>query len=264
MRDLKNLAADISDGCHGRAYYAQTDFFQVKIYAQADFCLSATHGNVPIMTIEQKIRAIMRATGWKQQRLAEHFNVSQSTVNRWLSGSEPEGHRRDAINETYENVVDNAPRGEGGTNIPVMGYLGAGAEVEPDYEQVPPDGLDQVQIPFPVPDDMIAFAVKGISMMPVFKPGTVIVVYRDQKKPIEAFYGLEAAVRTVDGKRFIKTITRGSRPNTVTLTSWNDPSPIEDQRLEWIGEIFAVLPPAALRKVEKQGGIQGQFGLKTG
>lgn len=215
------------------------------------------------MTIEQKIRAIMKATGWKQQKLAEHFDVSQSTVNRWLAGSEPEGHRRDAINATYDRVVDHGPTDASGAEIPVMGYLGAGAEVEPDYEQVPPEGLDQVQIPFSVPDDMIAFTVSGISMMPVFKPGTVIVVYREQKKPIEAFYGIEAAVRTAEGRRFIKTITRGSRPNTVTLTSWNDPAPIEDQRLEWIGEIFAVLPPAALRKVDKQGGIQGQLGLKT-
>ncbi|TPJ75821.1 helix-turn-helix transcriptional regulator [Mesorhizobium sp. B2-6-3] len=57
------------------------------------------------MTIEDKIRAIMKATGWKQQKLAEHFRVSQSTVNRWLSGAEPEGPRRDAINETYAERV---------------------------------------------------------------------------------------------------------------------------------------------------------------
>lgn len=215
------------------------------------------------MTIEQKIRAIMKATGWKQQKLAEHFDVSQSTVNRWLAGSEPEGHRRDAINATYDSVVDHGPPDASGAEIPVMGYLGAGAEVEPDYEQVPPEGLDQVLLPFPVPDDMVAFTVSGLSMMPVFKPGTVIVVYREQKKPIEAFYGLEAAVRTAEGRRFIKTITRGAKPGKVNLTSWNDPAPIEDQTLEWIGEIFAVLPPAALRKIDRQGGIQGQLGLKT-
>lgn len=210
------------------------------------------------MKIEKKIRAIMAATGWKQQKLAEHFHVSQSTVNRWLAGSEPEGHRRDAINEAYESLVDHTPAETGGTEIPVMGYLGAGAEVEPDYEQVPPEGLDQVHIPFPVPDDMIAFIVRGLSMMPVYRPDTVIIVYREQHKPIEAFYGMDAAVRTADGRRFIKTITRGARPNTVTLTSWNDPTPIEDQMLEWIGEVFAVLPPAALRKVERHNGLQGQ------
>ncbi|WP_315975662.1 XRE family transcriptional regulator [Phyllobacterium sp. A18/5-2] len=65
--------------------------------------------------------------------------------------------------------------------VPVMGYLGAGAEVEPDYEQVPPEGIDHVEIPFPLPDEMIAFKVRGDSMLPVFKDGAVIVVYREQK-----------------------------------------------------------------------------------
>lgn len=55
--------------------------------------------------MEQKIRAIMKATSWTQQHVAERFQVSQSTVNRWLRGSEPEGHRRDAINATYDQFV---------------------------------------------------------------------------------------------------------------------------------------------------------------
>jgi phage repressor protein C with HTH and peptisase S24 domain len=143
-----------------------------------------------------------------------------------------------------------------------MGYLGAGAEVEPDYEQVPPEGLEHITIPFPLPDDMIAFKVRGVSMLPVFKPDAIIIVHRDQKKPLESFYGEEAAVRTSDGRRFIKTITRGTSNGTVNLMSWNDPAPIENVRLEWIGEIFAVLPPAAIRKIERNGGIQGQLRLK--
>lgn len=263
MSDLENFPADVSDSAHNDAYYAQTDSLQADFYAQADFCLSARRGSVLGMTMEEKIRAIMKATGWKQQKLAEHFEVSQSTVNRWLSGSEPEGHRRDAINDTFERVVDNASVGSEMTEVPVMGYLGAGAEVEPDYEQVPPEGMEQVTIPFALPDDMIAFRVRGVSMMPVFRPDAVIIVHRDQKKPLESFYGEEAAVRTADGRRFIKTITRGTIPGTVNLMSWNDPSPIENQRLVWIGEIFAVLPPAAVKKIERQGGVQGLLRLKT-
>lgn len=149
--------------------------------------------------------------------------------------------------------------------VPVMGYLGAGAEVEPEYEQVPPEGLDQIQIPFQMPDDMIAFKVRGESMLPVYKDGAVIITYREQKKPLQAFYGEEAAVRTSDGRRFIKTIMRG-QDDTVNLLSHNA-SPIEGVRLEWIGEIFAVIPPGALRSVgksvEKEGGIQGQLKLRA-
>ena len=162
-------------------------------------------------------------------------------MTQWLDGVEP------------------PPRGN--EIIPVMGYIGAGAEVEPEAEQVPPDGLDQVEIPFPLPDDMVAFKVDGISMLPVYRPGTILVVYRHQKKPIESFFGIEAAVRTGNGRRYIKTITRGTHPNTVNLMSFNADM-IENVRLEWIGEIFAVLPPAAVRRVARQGGIQGQLRIR--
>lgn len=91
----------------------------------------------------------------------------------------------------------------GAPSVPLVGYLGAGAEVLPEFEQVPPEGLEQIEIPFPLPEEMVAFKVRGISMLPVFKDGTIIVVYRDQKKPLESFYGEEAAVRTDDGRRFI-------------------------------------------------------------
>ena len=144
--------------------------------------------------------------------------------------------------------------------VPIMGYLGAGAEVEPEFEQVPPEGLDQVDLPFPVPDDMIAFKVVGNSMLPVYKPDHIIVVYREQRKPIESFYGLEAAVRTSKGRRYIKTIERGI--GGVFLRSWNDMEPIGPVSLEWIGEIFVTMPPAAVKRIHRQGGIQGQLSFR--
>lgn len=151
--------------------------------------------------------------------------------------------------------------GPGSTpTVPLVGYLGAGAEVLPEFEQVPPEGLEQIEIPFPLPEEMVAFKVRGISMLPVFKDGTIIVVYREQKKPLESFYGEEAAVRTTDGRRYIKTIMRGQRG--VNLISWNA-TPIEDVDLDWIGEIFAVLPPSIIGKLARQGGIQGQLRLKS-
>jgi repressor LexA len=202
------------------------------------------------MMIADKIRAIRGANGWTQQQFAEAMNVAQSTVNRWLAGAEPEGHRRDAINEAFEQIVGSGPKADGVSRIAVMGYLGAGAEVEPDFEQVPPEGLEEIEIPFALPPGMVGFRVRGSSMLPVYKDGTVVVVWRDQKKPVSAFFGEEAAVRTSDGRRFIKTIMRG-RGDTVNLISWNA-GPIENVRLDWIGEIFAVLPPASLRSAARQ------------
>lgn len=156
--------------------------------------------------------------------------------------------------------------GEGPTesdrrSVPLMGYVGAGSEIEPDFEQVPPEGLEQIEVPFPMPADMVAFGVRGDSMLPVYKNGAIIIAYREQHRPLSQFYGEEAIVRTVDGRRFIKTITRGQ--DGVTLLSFNAP-PIENVHLDWIGEIFAVIPPLALKKVARQGGIQGNLRLKTG
>lgn len=146
---------------------------------------------------------------------------------------------------------------EESVEVPLMGYVGAGAEIEPDFEQTPPDGLDQISFPFPVPDDMIAFEVRGDSMLPVYKSGHVIVCFKEQKRPLEAFYGEEVAVRTTDGRRFIKTVMRGS-DGLVNLLSWNA-APIENVALEWIGEIFAVMPKSSIKKVQKQGGLQGRL-----
>lgn len=145
-------------------------------------------------------------------------------------------------------------------SVPLMGYIGAGAEIEPEFEQVPPDGLEQIQVPFPLPAEMIAFEVRGESMLPVYKDGWTIIVYKEQRRPIEAFYGEEAAVRTSDGHRFLKTIRRGA-PG-VSLHSFNA-EPIENVHLEWVGEIFSILPRTALNKVARQGGIQGQLKLRA-
>jgi len=211
-----------------------------------------------MITIEEKLRRIMRATGWKQAKLAEHFGVTQATVSRWFSGSEPEGPRRDAINDAYDSLVDEGPKDSSGTIIPVMGFIGAGGEIAPEFEQAPPEGLEQIWIPFELDDELVAFEVKGISMLPVYREGHVIVCYKEQKRPLDFFFGLEAAVRTSDGRRFLKTIMKAG--NAIDLHSFNA-EPIIGVELEWIGEIFAALPRASVKRIERQGGLQGRLGI---
>ncbi len=205
-----------------------------------------------MITIREKLQAILWATDWSQTQLAERLDTTQATVSRWFKGSDPRGEMRDAINSLYSEVVKDGGISELESAIPLMGRIGAGAEIQPDFEQVPPEGLDQIMVPFPLPDEMIAFEVNGDSMLPVYKHGAVVIVYREQKRPVHAFYGEEAAVRTTDGRRFIKTIMRGA--SGVNLLSWNA-APIEDVGVEWIGEIFAVLPRSSLNKVARDGGI---------
>jgi repressor LexA len=133
-------------------------------------------------------------------------------------------------------------------SVPIMGRVGAGAVIEPENEQVPPEGLGEVELPFPISEETIAFEVAGDSMLPKYENGDIIVVYRDQRHPISSFYGEEAAVRLKTGERYLKTIERGKSATMVNLTSFNA-KPITGVKLEWIGEICVTLPRGQIERL---------------
>jgi repressor LexA len=132
--------------------------------------------------------------------------------------------------------------------VPIMGRVGAGASIGPELEQMPPEGLGEVELPFPIAEETIAFEVVGDSMLPKYENGDIIVVYRDQRHPLTSFYGEEAAVRLKSGERYLKTIERGKTGHVVNLTSFNA-KPISGVKLEWIGEICVTLPRGQIERL---------------
>lgn len=204
------------------------------------------------MQVGEVLHRINEAMGWTQSQLAKKISVSQGTISKWNSGQQSPNKlqwdrvialiRKESLLEQL--LIEIEPTGA----VPVMGRIGAGSVIDPDFDQADPSGLYDVTLPFPVPDDMIGLEVDGESMMPKYDPGDVIVVWREQRRHTQAYIGQMAAVRTEDGRRYLKFILNGSKDGLYRLESFNA-KPIVDVGISWVGEIHVIVPASQVRHV---------------
>lgn len=200
--------------------------------------------------------AAARAYRWVESTLRSHENgtrpIGDDDARRYAEKFSRPGRKISAQDIMYgpSDSSSDEPTEAGVARVSVVGMVGAGGDVEPEYEQVPPEGLFQVELPFNVPDELIAFQVEGDSMLPKYEDGDVILVWRETQKPIESFYGREAIVRTTEGHRYIKTILYGKTRSVVNLQSFNAKL-IEGVRLEWIGEIYSIIRGDQIQRIDR-------------
>src|SRR5260221_12756976 len=201
------------------------------------------------------VKLIVRAlekTGKSKGGLADAMGVRAGAVSEILSG----------IRLIKASEIAPITEYLGLNSVPIMGRVGAGASIEPEHEQVPPEGLGEIELPFPMAEETIAFEVAGDSMLPKYENGDVIVVFREQRHPLSSFYGEEAAVRLKTGERYLKTIERGESSSLVNLTSFNA-KPINGVKLEWIGEICVTLPRGQIERLRAKAGGRARKAAKT-
>ena len=198
------------------------------------------------------IERALERTGKSKGGLAKAMGVRAGAVSEILSGLRL--IKASEIDPIMEYLRLN--------QVPIMGRVGAGAVIEPENEQVPPEGLGEVELPFPIAGETIAFEVSGDSMLPKYENGDVIVVYREQRHPLSNFFGEEAVVRLKTGQRYLKTVERGKSPNTVNLTSFNA-KPINGVKVEWIGEICVTLPRGQIERMRAKAATRSRKGSKA-
>jgi transcriptional regulator with XRE-family HTH domain len=173
------------------------------------------------MDVPAVLKALLGETGWTQAQLAEALGVGQNDISRYLKGREPRGSTMEAIRSLalHWGVLD---RDTERHMIPVMGYVGAGGDVDPDFEQVPFDGLEQIELPPPLGTlgELAGFIVRGESMMPRYNDGDVVVVDREPYNTgFATLVGEEAVIITHEGRRFLKRIMPSERRGIYQLVS---------------------------------------------
>lgn len=152
---------------------------------------------------------------WTQERVAVELDVAQSTVHRWVKGSEPDGYYRDRVKDLHARLTGQSePSFNQVRMVKVIGSVQAG--VWGDSWQW--DGDEVYEVPIPADAALEQYKlfgaeVRGPSMDKRYPAGTII-VFSD---------AIETGEEVIANKRYIVERERedGDRETTVK-TLWQD------------------------------------------
>lgn len=168
------------------------------------------------MNMGQRIKLARKKAGLTQVQLAEQAGCKQADVYRIESGEVSHSKYLASILKILHLSEDTK------TTIPVVGYIGAGAEVLAIDDHTKGDGLDQIEAP-PGMLNGIALIVRGDSMEPKYSEGEVIYIEKTLYS-LDTLIGEICYIQLSDGRCYLKRLQHGSRPGTFTLISYNAPA----------------------------------------
>lgn len=193
--------------------------------------------------------------GLTQTQIAERLSTTQQSISRWLNGErDPSGPAKKLIRDLAIEMGVLRTRESARHIVPIMGRVGGGASIEPDFEQVPEEGIEQIELPYAISDDLIGFRIVGDSMEPTYEEDAIVVVQREQTIATDSMIGMRAAVLAVlpegDRRRYLKCIRTGRRHGIFDLESINDRSPpVRDVKIAWASPVRMIIPNIGLRVV---------------
>lgn len=176
----------------------------------------------------------IEVSGLTQDQIAKELGLNrQPAISEILKGK-----RQLKANEmVILSRLSGMPMPDRQTKIPVLGYVGAGAEVYPIDDG---DPLYEVTISSALPKDTVGAIVRGDSMFPIFEDGDLVAYSGVEMLPEDAL-GKTCMVELMDGRVLIKTVRRGAAPGLYTLTSTNAPD-IEDVEIAWARKLVMRMP----------------------
>jgi DNA-binding XRE family transcriptional regulator len=178
------------------------------------------------------------------QDAADAMGVNRQTYAGHENGTTPPTRNVQLYANFFNVPVDfiltgKFPKGAS-PRVPVVSYIGAGAELFPVDDHPKGHGLELVEAPYGYPD-CVAARVKGDSMYPTLREGWLIFWRRDQDGVPEECFGQLCVVQVKDGPLLVKDLFRGTRKNLFTLQSINAP-PRENVPVEWAAKVIDIRP----------------------
>lgn len=171
------------------------------------------------MAVGKRVREARNALGLTQKQLADQAGCKQADVQRIESGEVRHSKYLASILKLLHLSEDTQ------ATVPVVGYVGAGAEVLSIDDHAKGDGIEEV----PAPPGMlngIALIVRGDSMEPKYEDGEIIYIEKTLYS-IDALIGAVCYLQLADGRCFLKKLQRGSRAGLFTLISFNGPAIVD-------------------------------------
>lgn len=119
-----------------------------------------------------------------------------------------------------------------GDLVPLVGYIGAGAEVFRLNSQDSGNGVKEVLGPPLGGNDLIALRVQGESMYPRYGDGDLIYSRQTGKFIEKECLHKECVIKLRNGAMYLKRLHAGCKPGRYTLRTHNAPD-VEDVEVEW-------------------------------
>lgn len=186
-------------------------------------------------------KAARKAKGLSQGALAKRAGVAQQLIGQLERGDVRSTKAiykiADALGVPANQLDTEIPESEEAPQrmIPVVGFVGAGAQIWPIDDHAKGAGLDEVECPWTaLPLSTVAVRVRGDSMAPAYYEGDLL-FYDTQHADILHLVGKECVVALADGQIFIKELRRTGNGDYY-LHSHNA-EPIIGPKIKWAAKV---------------------------
>lgn len=187
----------------------------------------------------EKFKKARETAKLSQGALAKRAGVSQQAIGEIERGAVRTSraiYRLAAVLNVSVSTLDpEVPASENGRHlVPVVGFVGAGAEIFTIDDHEKGAGLEEIEAPPGAGASVVALRVRGTSMAPVYKDGDLIFYDRKEDGDIGHLAGKDCVIHLSDGRTFLKELRRSN--GDLWLYSHNA-DPIFNPNIVWAARV---------------------------